>query len=37
MKSGMEFEAGTAFTVLLSHPCLSEESFTRAKDCVPER
>ncbi|CAM9461272.1 unnamed protein product [Ectocarpus fasciculatus] len=37
MESGLELEAGTAFTLLLRYPCLSEESFTRAKDFVPER
>ncbi|CAM9729929.1 unnamed protein product [Ectocarpus sp. 4 AP-2014] len=37
MKSGLELEAGTAFTLLLRYPCLSEHSFTRAKDFVPER
>lgn len=37
MKSGAEFEAGTAFTLLLSHPCRSEDAFTRASDYVPER
>ncbi|CAN0125898.1 unnamed protein product, partial [Ectocarpus sp. 8 AP-2014] len=37
MKSGLELEAGTAFTLLLRYPCFSEHSFTRAKDFVPER
>ncbi|CBJ30458.1 cytochrome P450 [Ectocarpus siliculosus] len=37
MKSGLKLEAGTAFTLLLRYPCLSEHSFTRAKDFVPER
>ncbi|CAM9835267.1 unnamed protein product [Ectocarpus fasciculatus] len=37
MESGLELEAGTAFTLLTRYPCLSEDSFTRAKDFVPER
>lgn len=37
LKNGMEFDAGTAFTLLLRYPCLSENAFTRAKDFVPER
>ncbi|CAM9573088.1 unnamed protein product, partial [Scytosiphon promiscuus] len=37
MKSGMELEAGTAFTTLLRYPCLSNDAFTRAKEFVPER
>ncbi|CAN0394924.1 unnamed protein product, partial [Ectocarpus sp. 12 AP-2014] len=37
MKSGLKLEAGTAFTLLLRYPCLSEHSFTRAKDFMPER
>eukprot|EP00903_Cladosiphon_okamuranus_P007588 g7361.t1 len=37
LKGGMEFEAGTPFTTVLRHPCLSEDAFTRAKDFVPER
>ncbi|CAN0228567.1 unnamed protein product [Pylaiella littoralis] len=37
LKSGIEFEAGTAFTLLLRYPCLSEDAFTRAKEFIPER
>ncbi|CAM9435860.1 unnamed protein product [Hapterophycus canaliculatus] len=37
MKSGLELEAGTAFTSLVRYPCLSEDAFTRATDFVPQR
>eukprot|EP00752_Nemacystus_decipiens_P003173 g2936.t1 len=37
LKSGIEYEAGTAYSLMVRYPCLSEDAFTRAKDFVPER
>lgn len=37
LKSGVEHEAGTAYSLMIRYPCLSEAAFTRAKDFVPER
>ena len=37
LKSGVEHEAGTAYSLLIRYPSLSEDAFTRAKDFVPER
>eukprot|EP00752_Nemacystus_decipiens_P003174 g2937.t1 len=37
LKSGVQVEAGTAYSLLIRYPSLSEGAFTRAKDFVPER
>eukprot|EP00903_Cladosiphon_okamuranus_P020514 g18832.t1 len=37
LKRGVEHAAGTAYSLMVRYPCLSEDAFTRAKDFVPER